>query len=114
MNGPYLFTNEDIDQHVPDGTIGAYILSSGNNVASYVGRSDSNLRQRLKQRILESRNEGKNYIHFWFQTADSSLQAYYLECKWYHEYRPGDNQNHPAIPPGAAWKCPIPGCPWSV
>lgn len=110
MEGPYQLTNTDVDKHVPDGNIGAYILSKGNKVASYVGRSDSDLKQRLKQHL-----ESGNYKQFWFETADSSLQAYYLECKWFHDYRPGDNnQNHPAIPPGAAWKCPVPGCPWSV
>jgi len=114
MKGAYQFTNAGIDQNVPDGKIGAYILSKGNNVASYVGRSGSDLKQRLKQRILESKNEGKDYTQFWFEIADSSLQAYYLECTWYHNYRPADNQNHPAIPPGAAWKCPVPGCSWSV
>lgn len=109
MDGPYQFTNENIDKHVSDVTVGAYILSKGNNVASYVGRSDSDLKQRLKQHL-----ESGNYKQFWFETANSSLQAYYLECKWFHDFRPGDNQNHPAIPPGAAWKCPVPGCPWSV
>jgi len=109
MMGPFDFTETVIDQLVKDNYIGAYILSKGSNVANYVGRSDSDLKQRLKQQL-----QSRNYSQFWFESVNSSLEAYYLECKWYHQYNPKDNENHPALPPGSAWKCPVAGCPWAL
>ncbi|MCS4542345.1 MAG: hypothetical protein HY929_08565 [Euryarchaeota archaeon] len=109
MIGPISFTDADIDKSVKDKDIGAYILSKGNNVANYVGRSDSSLKQRLKQHL-----QNGIYTQFWFETVTSALDAYYLECQWYHKYSPKDNENHPAIPPGSAWKCPVAGCPYST
>ena len=109
MKGPLDFTEQVINQSLKDSDIGAYILSKGNNVAHYVGRSDSSLKQRLKQHL-----QGTSYIQFWFETVTSALDAYYLECQWYHKYSPKDNANHPAIPPGSAWKCPVAGCPFST
>ena len=108
MKGPFDLNEIAININV-HGPIGTYILSRGNNAAHYVGRSDSNLSLRLKQHAQEGR-----YVQFWFENTASSLEAYYLECEWYHKYKPLDSINHPAVPPGAAWKCPIAGCPSAI
>ncbi len=108
MKGPFELSKLNIDKHIESETIGVYILSRGNNTAHYVGRSDTGLRTDLQRSVRD-----KKYVQFWFETAKSSLETYYLECEWYHKYNPRDNKNHPTVPPGATWKCPVPGCPWS-
>lgn len=108
MRGSFNLSETGIKSVVSANSIGAYILSRGNNVAHYVGRSDANLRNRLRDHLEEG------YIQFWFEETTSPLKAYYLECEWYHQYNPTDNENHPAVPPGATWKCPVTGCPWST
>ena len=109
MRGPFSISqvNSLVDQTKP----GAYILSRDGKTAHYVGRSDTN----LASRIASSAKEEVGYTHFWFEHTTSPMQAYYLECDWWHKYKPSnlDNINHPAVPPGTYWKCPIPGCPWS-
>lgn len=110
MTGPLPLTEQDINKNILGVLIGVYMLSRGNGVVHYVGRSDTELSSRLKQHL----NDGA-YSQFWFEIVPSPLEAYYLECKCYHEYKPVDNSNnHPALPPGATWKCPVAGCPWSV
>lgn len=88
---------------------GAYILSRDGRAAHYVGRSDED----LARRIADSQREGTGYRYFWFEYASSPMQAYYLECEWYHRYAPPDNTNHPAVPPETYWRCPVAGCSWS-
>lgn len=110
MRGPIVLSEENINDNVKNGDIGTYILSRGNNVANYVGRSDSDLNVRLKEHL----HEQEGYRQFWFELVKTSLEAYYLECQWYHKYNPSDNNNHPAVPPGASWKCSVSGCPWST
>ena len=97
--------NSVVRRNIP----GAYILSRDGKAADYVGRSDSDLPSRIKASI----REGIGYKYLWFEYATSPMQAYYLECEWYHKYAPPDNTNHPAVPPGTYWRCPVPGCPWS-
>ena len=104
--GPYPLSN--IDMYVIANSIGSYILSRGSNAAHYVGRSDTDLNSRLKSHL------GKGYVSFWFETASSSLEAYSSECVLYHKYNPPDNDVHPAVPPMASWKCPVPGCQRSI
>ncbi len=109
MIGPCPLTKPEIDKVSPGRAIGAYILSRDGKTAHYVGRSDSDLATRLRSYVGTSK-----YVGFWYETVQSSVEAYYLECDWYHKYHPTDNQNHPAVPPGATWKCPVPGCPWGL
>lgn len=105
MSGPYLIT--DVKVHVTKEQAGVYILSRDGKVAHYVGRSDTD----VASRIVNS--SGQDYKYFWFEYAESPMRAYYLECEWYHKYNPPDNSNHPAVPPGTYWRCPVQGCPWS-
>ena len=87
---------------------GVYVPSRGGKTVAYVGRSDADVRSRLSQSAAAG-----SYSHFWVEYASSPRDAYLKECEYYHQYNPGDNVNHPAVPPGANWRCPVRGCPWS-
>jgi hypothetical protein len=100
---------DDVDLYVTRRTPGVYILSRDGRTADYVGRSDTDVTNRIKQ----SAKDGYRYTSFWFEYATSPRDAYYKECEYYHKYNSPDNTNHPAVPPGANWRCPILGCPWS-
>jgi len=106
MYGPYpLWKLEEV---VETGMIGVYVLSRGGQRVHYVGRSDYDLRARVRQSAqLDS------YTHFWFGYASSPMQAYKAECELWHRHQPPDNQNHLAVPAGTSWRCPAAGCPWS-
>lgn len=107
MQGPFLITN--VDEVITYDSPGSYILSRDGKIAHYVGRSDIDIRNRIKQSISGS----YGYKYFWFEYATSPMKAYYLECEWYHKYAPTDNTIHPAVPSGANWRCPSVGCEWS-
>lgn len=108
MFGPFEIT--EVGQSVPKGYIGVYILSCDRKKVDYVGRSDSDIQGRLRSSI----SEGHGYQVFWFCYETSSMQAYKHECYLYHKYNPPDNTNHPAVPSGMNWRCPINGCPWGL
>lgn len=108
MHGPFLIGN--VASHVESVSIGAYALSGDGQTVHYVGRSDSDLRNRISQ----SATEGHRCKYFWFEYASSPMRAYHMECELYHRYiRTIDNQNHPAVPDGTNWRCPIEGCEWT-
>jgi hypothetical protein len=107
MTGPRALTKAKIDELLPRKVIGSYVLSRDGKTAHYVGRSDSDLASRLKSHVGSG-----DYTVFWYEVVESPMQAYFLESEWYHKYHPADNQNHPAVPPGATWKCPVAGCSW--
>jgi len=106
LRGPYLLS--EVSLRVQPASMGVYVLSRNGTEKSYVGRSDSD----LQQRISNSASQG-NYVAFWFDYASSPMDAYKYECELYHEYDPPDNDVHPAVPSYANWRCPIRGCPWS-
>ena len=87
---------------------GVYLLSSSRKKADYVGRSDVDVGSRIKQSATMG-----DYTHFWFEYATSPRDAYRKKCKYYHQYDPDDNINHPAVPPFTDYRCPIEWCDWS-
>lgn len=105
LQGP--FAIDEVSVYVSGGAMGVYVLSSDGSEATYVGRSDVD----LQQRILQSTSEG-GYIAFWFDYATSPMDAYRYECELYHEYSPPDNLFHPAVPENTSWRCPVEGCEW--
>lgn len=107
MKGSYLISR--LGFYVKETSPGAYILSRDGRTVHYVGRSDTDLAARIKSPA----EERSSYKYFWFEYTTSPMRAYYLECEWWHKYAPPDNDNHPAVPPGTYWKCPVPGCRWS-
>jgi len=97
MKGPYSLTDEIIDANVEE-KIGNYALgvaARGVFAVQYVGRSDTNLNQRLKDHI------GEGYTHFEFAYSADPVSAYHKECENYHAFlKTGklDNEIHPDKP----------------
>lgn len=114
MRGPYRLRQINIDQYVSSKS-GAYCLtySAGDkNMACYVGRSDNDLNSRLKDHLPGNEIDPciirKSVDKFYFQETNSTREAYDLECKWYHEYKPSCNNIHPDKT-YLNWSCPVCG-----
>jgi len=103
MSGPHSLDTWTISNKVPKSTPGGYILSRDRKTVHYVGRSDTDLVERLNQHVVNH----QKYTHFWFETTSSAKAAFELECSWWHKYQPDDNENHPDRPNGSGWQCPI-------
>ncbi len=93
-----------IRDSIPDEIGGVYVLTVGPHPI-YVGRSDQQLRRRLL-------THGFRHIatHFAWRLTQSNVQAYHLECAWYHaiEHFPYvRNIAHPSKPAGSAFECPV-------
>ena len=99
MKGPYSFTETNVDGNALAQS-GSYILVDDNNIAIYVGRSDSDLKARLKKHFSEKETNEcirKNRISvFYIENSQSPYEAYMLECEWYHKYAPTCNSIHPS------------------
>ena len=108
MKGSYQLTNEEIDERVSKKSPGNYALGYRDEedkkfVVRYVGRSDDDLKQRLKKQVEE-------YKRFKFSYATSSKEAFKKECKNYHDSGESenlDNTNHPDRPDDSDWECPF-------
>lgn len=110
MNGPFSFTSEKIDQNVTKTSPGnyalGYITQKKEFIVTYVGRSDVDLNQELKNRL-----EPK-YKEFMYSYATSPQAAFKKECRTYHDSGGKinlDNEKHPDRPDGTYWKCPVCG-----
>lgn len=127
MNGPYPFNEQGIHQYAPVSR-GVYVIT-GKTLATddtvnypsyYVGRTDdidSRLRVHLsqiqQQRPTEAADQclkRKNPPHFFYEVAASALEAYQLECIWYHKVNPTCNSEHPKKN-SPTWRCPELTCP---
>ena len=115
MGISYRLANEVIDKVVEDNRIGnyayGYLNAQGSFIVRYVGRSDSNLKERIKHGIADMLADPTcRYERFKFSYASSVKEAYEKECSNYHDFG-GDsgllrNTNHPAKPDGYDGKCP--------
>ena len=114
MNGPFVLSSESINEHVSSKSPGAYVLSrsqgsNGKWIAHYIGRSDVDVAGRLRTWAQAQ----TSYRRFWFDYSPSARGAFLLECQWWHQYAPSDNERHPDVPAGTDWKCPVASCPFS-
>lgn len=107
MYGPYRLTNDEIDNEVTRTSAGNYALGYLNEVkqfiVKYVGRADSDVKDRLKQHVKEK------YKRFKYSYATSPKAAFEKECQNYHDFGGSnklDNKIHPDRPNGSNWKCP--------
>ena len=103
--GSYPLTNEKIDSVVSE-KIGAYALGKlkdGTFYISYVGRSDTNLNDRLHKHVGD-------YTDFKYRHYPTKKEAFEKECTLYHDFTPGDNKYHPDKPNGTNYSCPVSGC----
>lgn len=107
MYGAYELSDNDIRSQVTKISAGNYALGYQNQegyfVVKYVGRSDSDVANRLKQHI------GEDYSHFKYSYASSPKAAFEKECENYHDFggeEKLDNEIHPRRPNDSNWKCP--------
>ena len=109
MGRSYELTYDNINDNIEIGRIGnyafGYLNDVGRFVVRYVGRSDTDLNDRIKHGIRDMKADPTlRYERFKFSYADSALEAYEKECRNYHDFG-GDegllkNDDHPAKPHG--------------
>lgn len=88
--------------------IGAYVLGYRKGdyfYTKYVGRSDTDLNDRLKDHAYEGKYERFRFIY-----CNTLKEAHELECSLYHHFKKDiDNEMHPDSPNGKNYYCPICG-----
>ena len=109
----YRLTLDEVDRKIEKEKIGNYALGylqdreDGRRVFTvcYVGRSDTDLKRRIKEHI----GENPKYQFFKYSYASSSKDAYYKECNNWHDFGGPEgllnNSIHPDKPEGTNWKC---------
>jgi hypothetical protein len=109
MEGPYIFSSEEIDRVVTKTSPGNYGLGYKNDegtfIVLYVGRSDTDVNEELKAKLINS-----EYKHFKYSYATSPKAAFEKECRNYHDFGGSeklDNIIHPDRPAGEDWSCPV-------
>ena len=109
MDGPFDLASAKIDGVVSRKSPGNYALGyvqNGTFYVRYVGRSDTDVRNRLKQWVGKT----STYKKFKFTYASSAKAAFEKECRSYHDFGGKDsldNEVHPQRPDGTTWKCPV-------
>ena len=106
MNGPFALKTDVIDKEVNRKTHANYALgyndqSDGKLVVCYVGRSDTDVNDRLKKWIGKT-----THALFKYSYAASPKEAFEKECNNYHDFTPKENTIHPDRPENSGWKCP--------
>lgn len=117
MGISYELTEEKINEVVDSNRIGnyayGYLNDEGIFIVRYVGRSDSDLRERLKHGLYDNNPESAKYERFKFSYASSPGKAYEKECRNYHDFGGEEgrlvNDVHPAKPQNSSLSCPICG-----
>jgi hypothetical protein len=106
MRGPYELADETIEDKVTETSPGNYAIGkegeNGAFVVGYVGRSDSDIKRRLKAWSAQA----KFRLMFKFSYAPSSRVAFEKECEHYHAFSPPGKHVHPQPPEGEDWRCP--------
>jgi hypothetical protein len=103
--GPNPLTIGGIDSTLTGTGPGAYALgevdNNGTFIISYVGRSDADLKERLKCHV-------GNYASFKYAFFPSAAAAFQKECELFHDFGETalDNHVHPARPENSQVKCP--------
>lgn len=108
LYGPFNLDKETIDKKVKGLGAGAYALEKRSKpdtfVVNYVGRSDTDLNDRLKNWC------DTKYKRFKYAFYDTAKAAFLKECRLYHDFGETDsldNEQHPERPTGKDWECPI-------
>ena len=103
LRGPYKLSTTSVNLNVTCTSPGAYALGYTKNntfYIKYVGRSDSDVNDRLKDHVSD-------YSQFKFEYYSTAKLAFEKECRLYHDFDPTDNDVHPARPRGKTWECPV-------
>jgi hypothetical protein len=103
LTGPHRLSFDDVHAVTRSGAPGVFALGfcgqGGVFFVNYVGRSDSDVRQRLLD-FIGSDNAFK------FNQVGSAKEAFMHECELYHSLRPRGNRLHPSRPRLSGWTCP--------
>lgn len=103
LEGPFRLTVDEIDSAIGTKTAGTFAIGHvdhlGRFVVQHVGRSDSDVRAQLRNKI----GAEPYFKHLCFETAK---EAFEKECELFHAFQPPGNFLHPERPPGTDWKCP--------
>lgn len=109
MNGSYKLDSKTVSATITKTSAGNYALGYTRDetfYVKYVGRSDSDLRERL----LTHASDGK-YDRFKYSYATSPKAAFEKECQNFHDFggiTSLDNAIHPDRPSNSKdWKCPV-------
>lgn len=101
--GPYRLTFDAIESAVRRGSVGVFALGNaapdGRFYVNHVGRSDTDVRSRLRDFIGSA-------TLFKFGYFPSSKAAFEKECELFHDLNPQANRVHPDRPKGTSWICP--------
>ena len=106
MKGSFPLTKDSINKEITKESAGNYAFGYVKDKTfyiKYVGRSDTNLNDRIKHGI-------GNYKNFKFSYALSPKNAFEKECQNYHDFgedKKLDNDIHPDRPDNSNWECPI-------
>ena len=116
MIGPFVFSQQGIDENVPEKLIGNYALGRTDPkdncfVVIYVGRS-TDVRKRLHDHLNDSDKDWTDVPLFKFSEAPDELSAYEKECQNWHDFGGESNKlknvNHPAKLEGESYlECPV-------
>lgn len=118
MGISYDLTYDEIDRLVAEGRKGnyafGYLDERGVFIVRYVGRSDTDLRERIKHGITDMETDPTcRYERFKFSYAETDKEAYEKECQNYHDFGGPEgflvNKKHPDKPEGYTGICPICG-----
>lgn len=102
MTGWWSLGDIAVRRHARSGWPGVYMLADTAELPRYVGRSDSDVQNRL----LQHASSGA-YRFFYVEHDRSPIDAFQRECNLYHYYRSQlDNEIHPAIPRDCGDGCP--------
>ena len=116
MGASFPLNEDEINVRIAENRIGnyayGYINDNGAFIVKYVGRSDTDLRTRIKHGIQEFNDNPKlRYERFKFSYADSAEEAYRKECRNYHDFGGPEgslmNERHPDAPDGSNLTCSI-------
>jgi hypothetical protein len=101
--GPYRLTFDGINNAVSRRSAGVFALGrndpSGNFQVKHVGRSDTDIRNRLCECI------GSDTL-FKFRFYGTAQGAFEKECELFHDFGPPGNRIHPGRTKGSKWECP--------
>lgn len=101
--GPYHLTFDGIDAAVDRKSAGVYALGhsshDGKFVVRHVGRSDDDVKARLRDYIGSD-------ILFKYRYFTSPKHAFLKECELFHTFSPAGNRIHPGRQAGSNWECP--------
>lgn len=106
MEGPFLLVPDKIDEVVSPLKPGAFALgyiADINFVVVYIGRSDKNLNEELKDWVYRK----SDCIFFKYYFAKTAQEAFEKECVCYHDFGGVSlkSAQHPQRIEGSDWKC---------